>query len=211
MTYDSLVADILSYAERSNDPAFIEKVPRFIMLAENRIAVEVKCLGLQKTVTDVMDTLQPVIIKPTRWRETISFNFGTGVDLQERNFLLERSYEFCRAYWPNPTKTGTPKYYANYDWEHFIVVPTPVLAHPFELLYYERPTPLSTENQTNWTTENAPQLILFGSLLQAQPFLKNATQLQTFGMMYDQAVSAIDHESKTQTVDRSSIIDKGGK
>jgi len=44
MTYDSLVDDIQSYLERT-DTATLEKIPTFIMLAEQVIAAEIKFLG----------------------------------------------------------------------------------------------------------------------------------------------------------------------
>jgi hypothetical protein len=44
MTYDSLVENIQSYLERT-DTATLEKIPLFIMLAEQVIASEIKFLG----------------------------------------------------------------------------------------------------------------------------------------------------------------------
>ena len=44
MTYDSLVENIQSYLERT-DTATLEKIPLFIMLAEQVIAAEIKFLG----------------------------------------------------------------------------------------------------------------------------------------------------------------------
>ena len=51
MTYSSLVSDISTYAERTDAP-FTAQVPSFISLAENRLAMEVRGLGIQTRKDD---------------------------------------------------------------------------------------------------------------------------------------------------------------
>ena len=65
MTYDSLVEDVLSYLERTDD-ATREKIPTFIMLAESKISNEVKILGQIQVVSSNMEVGNPVINKPAR-------------------------------------------------------------------------------------------------------------------------------------------------
>ena len=78
MTYDSLVQDLKDYCERTDEP-FVNQIPRFIMMAENRIASETKPLGFLRTVTG--DLNGNVLVKPTRWS-----NRFAGVRL--RTFVL---------------------------------------------------------------------------------------------------------------------------
>lgn len=190
LTYTSLVSDVQTYAERSDDP-FITQIPRFIMMCENRLASEVRGLGLQKYVTGTLP-LSGVIPKPARWRETISFNITVS---SQRIFLQERTYDYCRAFCPDSTVTGTPRYYADYEYEHYLLVPAPPSAYAFELAYYERPEPLSATNEENWLTQYAPQLLLYGTLLEAQPFLKRPERIQEFQALYDRALQGIAQES----------------
>lgn len=212
MTYTSLVDDIIVYAERSSDTSFIAQVPRFIMLAESDLAAKFRNLGVQQWVTSAFTASNPIVTKPARWRETISWNFGTGTNNQVRNFLLERSLEYCRTYWPDPTVTDAarpPKYCANYDWDHFFVVPTPISAYPFELGYYLLIQPLDAVNETNWFTRSAPQLILSATMLQAQLFLKwFDTRLQVWQSMYEGAIQSLSLEARNQTIDRATVVDK---
>lgn len=190
MTYTSLVEDIKAYSERGSDSAFVAQIPRFIMYAENRLATEVRVLGYQRYVNGTLsgNTLQ----KPSRWRETISLNLTVN---GERVFLKERSYDYCRVYAPDPNVLGVPRYYANYDYEHFFIAPTPNQTYSFELAYYERPEPLSDSQQTSWTTEYAPQLLLYASLLEAAPFIKNADQVQQWQGFYQQALAQLMQEA----------------
>jgi len=189
MTYDSLVTDIATYCERDDDP-FTQQIPRFIMMAENRLASEVRGLGFQKYVTGVLNG--NVLPKPERWRETISVHLINGTD---RVFLQPRTYDYCRTYSPDATVTGVPRYYADYEYEHYFFAPTPTSNYPFEIAYYQRPVPLNTAVQTNWTTQYAPQLLLYASLLEAQPFLKRPERIAEFQALYDRALQGISQES----------------
>ncbi len=200
MTYDSLVDDIQTYAERQNDAVFVAQIPRFIMYAENRLAAEVKTLGFQRYVSGTIS--ENTLEKPSRWRETISLNITVG---GSRKFLKERSYDYCRYYSPDNTDTGEPEYFANYDYEHFFFAPTPDTSYSFELAYYERPEPLSETNQTNWTTQYAPQLLLYASLLEAAPFVKNPEQVQQWQGFYQQALAQIMQESARRVVSRAEV------
>lgn len=200
LTYDSLVTDIQAYADRTDAP-FTTQIPRFIMLAENRIAAQVRGLGLRQVVTGEMLADEHTIAKPARWRETISFCYGPT-----RKFLKLRTYEYCRAYWPDETQVSEPLFYADYDYEHYLVVPTPASNYNFELIYHERPVPLSSDNQTNWTTEYAPQLLLYACLLEAVPFLKNYEVQPVWQQQYDNAAAAIMQEDSANITDRTGRV-----
>jgi hypothetical protein len=199
LTYTSLVSDIQNYAERSDDP-FVAQIPRLIMLAENRIATEVKGLGYVRPVNFSTAIGDYIYEKPARWRETLSLSILTA---DGRKYLYPRTYEYCRMYWPNNDVTAEPEFYADYDYEHFLMVAAPDEVYPCELLYHERPEPLSEANQTNWTTRYAPQLMLYATLLEAQPFLKRAERLQEFQGLYDRAMAAIKQENTVRESDSS--------
>jgi len=201
MTYDSLVENIQSYLERT-DTATIEKIPTFIMLAEQIIASQIKFLGNLTVNTSTMTIGQPVIDKPARWHKTVSMN--VTVDGARQPVLL-RKYEYLRAYWPDATQTSVPLYYCDYDYTHWLVAPTPAVAYNFEVLYYERVQPLDSSNQTNWFTQYAPQALLFGSLLQAMPFLKNDGRIQFFQQQYDLIMQTLMAEDKLRIADRQSV------
>lgn len=208
-TFNSLVADMILYAERANDSVFVAEVPKLIALAENRIARDVKGLGQQQVATDSFLTNNPIILKPDRWRETVSMNYGTGTGNNTRNFVLARSLEFCRFYWPDQTQVAPPKYYADYDYGHWLLAGTPDQAYPFEVIYYERAIPLDAANQQNWNTTYAPDLLLAACMLQCQPFLKNIEKMQVWQGMFDQYAQSFSKEDKRRSADRSTIVDKG--
>lgn len=204
MTYNSLIQDLQTYAERS-DSNYVNQLPRLIMMAENRIASEVRGLGYKKVAQFSMTIGGNTLIKPARWRESVSLSITVGGEIK---FLNYRGYEFCRSYWPDGAVQGEPEFYADYDYEHFIIVPTPQLAYSAELVYYERPQPLDDTNQTNWTTQYAPQLLLYGTLLEAQPWLKLDDRIQVFQSMYDRAAQGVTQESQRRAMGDQSMTRK---
>ena len=201
MTYDSLVENIQSYLERT-DAATLDKIPLFIMLAEQVIASQIKFLGNLTVNTSTMTAGQNVIDKPARWHKTVSMNITVdGV----RQPVLIRKYEYLREYWPNPTLEGTPVFYCDYDYTHWMVAPTPDAAYNFEVLYYERVQPLDSSNQTNWFTIYAPQALLYGSLLQAMPFLKNDDRIPMWQGQYKLIMDILTAEDKLRIADRQAV------
>jgi len=201
MTYDSLVENIQSYLERT-DTATLEKIPLFIMLAEQVIAAQIKFLGNLTVNNSTMVANTSIIDKPARWHKTVSFNITVN---GERQPVFMRQYEYLRQYWPDATQTGVPVYFADYDYTHWLVAPTPASAYSFEVLYYERVQPLDSTNQTNWFTIYAPQALLYGSLLQAMPFLKNDERSQMWQAQYDAIMATLTTENKLRIADRQAI------
>jgi hypothetical protein len=204
MTYDSLVENIQSYLNRT-DTATLEKIPLFIMLAEQIIASQIKFLGNLTVNTSTMVANVGIIDKPARWHKTVSMNVTVA---GERQPVLLRKYEYLREYWPDGTQTGVPAYYGDYDYTHWLVAPTPASAYSFEVLYYERIQPLDSTNQTNWFTTYAPQALLYGSLLQSMPFLKNDERMPMWQANYDQIMQTLKQEDVQRIGDRqASVLD----
>ena len=100
----------------------------------------------------------------------------------------------------------TPVYYGDYDYTHWLVAPTPDVDYNFEVLYYERIQPLDSSNQTNWFTIYAPQALLYGSLLQAMPFLKNDERMPMWQANYDQIMQTLKQEDVQRIGDRQAAV-----
>lgn len=201
MTYDSLVENIQSYLNRT-DTATIEKIPLFIMLAEQIIASQIKFLGNLTVNESAMTASESIIDKPVRWHKTVSMNIT--VDGVKQPVLL-RKYEYLREYWPDDTQEGVPKFYADYDYTHWLVAPTPDTNYTFEVLYYERVQPLDSTNQTNWFTIYAPQALLYGSLLQAMPFIKNDDRVALWQQQYELIMQTLTAEDRLRVADRQAL------
>jgi hypothetical protein len=197
MTYDNLIADIISYMER-NDAGFIAQIPSLIGLAESAIAAELKTL-LQLTVVETtLNQNQVVLNKPARWRKTVSMKTNGQP-------MLMRSQDYVAQY-QNESSAGAPKYYAEYDYNNFAFAPKPDQAYPLEIIYYSEIQPLDTSNQQNLFTRECPQAMLFGTLLQAQGYLKALDKLPIWKAYYTDSLAALKKEDNTRRVDRNTTI-----
>lgn len=209
MTFTTLQQDVRRYLERgttyASDPVVFEQIPRLINLAERRIARELKIQGFINVVAGTLQTGVSVYNKPDRWRDTVSINIGTGNQNNTRKILFSRVYEYMLSYWPDRTATEEPIFYSDYDFSHWLIAPTPDADYPFEILYYELPPLLDDAVQTNWLTEYAPQLLLYGTLLEATPFLKNDERMPVWQSMYDRAAAMLNGEDLAKILDRSSV------
>lgn len=209
MTFSTLKEDVQRYLERgatlASDPIVYEQIPRLINLAERRIARELKIQGFINVVSSLLVPGQSVYDKPDRWRDTISINIGTGTGNKTRTSLYTRDYEYMRAYWPDESQTDTPIFYGDYDYDHWLLVPTPDAAYPMEVLYYELPPLLDDTQQTNWLSEYAPQLLLYGTLLEATPFLKNDDRIAVWQQMYDRSAAMLNGEDLAKILDRAAV------
>lgn len=200
MTYSSLLEDLRRYLERGftaeSDQLVYEQLPRLITLGERRISRELKIQGFIRAVTTPLQTGIATYRKPDRWRDTVSMTVDGAP-------IFARAYEYCRNYWPDEAQTGAPQFYADYDYNHWLITPTPNANSTLEVMYYEQPRFLGEDFQTNWLTEYAPDLLLYASLLEATPFLKNDQRIGTWQQLYDRAAQALNGEDLKKIMDRS--------
>jgi hypothetical protein len=201
-TYTQLLTLLPQYSERT-DAAFAAQIPTFIALAENRIATEMKQQGFQSVVTGNLPTT-PSMAKPAFWKETISFSYQdtTGNRVQ----LALRPLEYLRNYWPNPTVSSAPRFYADYNASHFLFAPTPATAQPFELVYYARLQPLTATNDSNWMTLNVPQALFSACMVEACRFTKNSARQATWEDAYQSASGALKSENSERQADRTTVF-----
>lgn len=201
MTFNTLQEDLRSYLERGftadSDPAVYTQIPRLITMAERKIATGLKLQGFLQYVNTTLPAGVATYAKPDRWRDTVSIRAGGKP-------LFARSYEYLRNYWPDDTVRDTPEFYADYDYGHWLIAPTPVADVAAEIAYYEFPRPLDDDNQTNWLTAFAPSLLLYASLLEATQFLKNDERIVTWQNAYNDAAQSLLKEDSGKVLDRAS-------
>jgi len=202
LTYDGLSTLVLQYLERS-DAAVVNFIPTAVMLAEFEIAQDIKTLGQMIVADGTMTASNPVIAKPALWRKTVSMTLTLASGEKQPVYL--RKLEYLSSYAPDVTATGTPLYYADYDYDNWFIAPTPSTNFAFEALCYTRLTPLSSSNQTNWLTRNAPNALLFGTLKQTAPFLKDDARLAVWSQMFDAAMAALKTEDQLRIGDRQAV------
>lgn len=196
---------MIAYAQRGStttDASVNAQIPLIINNTERRMARELKIQGFQKIYTDVFVIGTPIYAKPDRWRSTISMSFGTGVSNNTRTQLRELSYEAANVYWPDRSSKSTPRFYADADYNHWLIVPVPVAANPYETVIWELPPLLDSVNQNNWLSNEAPNALLHGCLHELFNFLGNPEKAQMWGTEYDRDMAGLVGEDLQKILDR---------
>jgi len=207
MNYSELLAAIQTYTE-NNFPAITladsstvsstAQINRFIEQAEQRIYNSVQFPSLRKNVTGALTASNKYLACPDDFLAPYSlaiFPSGGG----NYTFLLNKDVNFMREAYPNPTSTGTPKYYALFgpaatgstisNELTFILGPTPDTAYSAELHYYYYPESITTAN-TTWLGDNFDSVLLYGSLVEAYTFMKGEPDLvQLYDKKYIEALT----------------------
>tara|TARA_R100001369_G_C3320695_1_gene168879 strand:- start:528 stop:1379 length:852 start_codon:yes stop_codon:yes gene_type:complete len=142
-TYTTLKTSIQDYTETS-ETSFLSHLPDFILAAEERVFKSVDLEYFRKNVTGAFTSSDQYLSVPDDLLAPFSLQITTA---GSETFLLEKDVNFIRDYTPNASTTGTPRYYARFDIDHFIVAPTPNSGYALELHYYYRPTSLTQSQQ----------------------------------------------------------------
>ena len=94
--------------------------------------------------------------------------------------------------------TGQPKYWANWDAKTLIVAPTPNVAYTVEMWYDETAERLGngagTTSTTTFISNNAPEVLLYGTLSEAFSYLKNDKDMQLYTQKFQVALQAFANE-----------------
>jgi hypothetical protein len=75
--------------------------------------------------------------------------------------------------------------------EEFQLAPIPDTNYTLQMLYYAAPPYLSSTNPSNVFLANCPDLLLYASLAEAEPYLMNDPRLETWANMYDRGLNAL--------------------
>jgi hypothetical protein len=166
----------------------------FITMAENRILRDIDLDVYKKESIGSMTSGNRFLTSPTDILTHRYMFITVGTD---KIYLDFRDTSFMREYWPNPSLTGVPKYYAVWDQDTFNIAPTPNANYAVEMGYIYRPAQLSSANPTTWISTNAPEALLYACLIQAYSYTKGpAEMLGYFDNSYKQAIQGLGIEQQ---------------
>tara|TARA_R100000664_G_scaffold13369_1_gene21405 strand:- start:15277 stop:15924 length:648 start_codon:yes stop_codon:yes gene_type:complete len=186
-TFTTLKTAIQDYTQNS-ETTFVNNLSRFIINAEERIFKEVQLDVFRKNVNGAITSGNKFLTKPTDYLSTFSLSI---LNNSENVFLLRKHPTFLQDYTPDPSTTGVPQYYADFDETTFLLAPTPSSGFTAELHYYHRPTSITaTSDGTSWLGTNAELALLYASLVEAYTFMKGeADMFQIYNARYQEALA----------------------
>tara|TARA_A100001391_G_scaffold173568_1_gene135630 strand:- start:899 stop:1546 length:648 start_codon:yes stop_codon:yes gene_type:complete len=189
-TLTTLTASVQEWTQ-NDESTFVAEIPFFIKNAEERIFKVVDLEYFRKNVTGVMTSGNKFLQKPSDWLANFSLSFVNSSS--ENVFLLQKDVNYLQEFHPNPSSTGTPRFYASFDVNNFIIAPTPNSNFNVEVHYYYRPASLTTDDSgSTWISTNAPDALLYATLIEAYTFMKGENDLlQLYTARFTEAISRL--------------------
>ena len=186
----TLTASVQEWTQ-NDESTFVAEIPFFIKNAEERIFKVVDLEYFRKNATGVMTSGNKFLQKPSDWLANFSLSFVNSSS--ENVFLLQKDVNYLQEFHPNPSSTGTPRFYASFDVNNFIVAPTPNSNFTVEVHYYYRPASLTTDDSgSTWISTNAPDALLYATLIEAYTFMKGENDLlQLYTARFTEAISRL--------------------
>tara|TARA_R100001440_G_scaffold19584_1_gene33049 strand:+ start:1210 stop:1860 length:651 start_codon:yes stop_codon:yes gene_type:complete len=189
-TLSTLKTAIQDYSE-TDETSFVNNLANFIETAEERILKSVQLDNFRKNVTGTATTNGQYLGSPSDYLS--SFSLAVIDSSSNYNYLKLKHTSFIRDFTPASSTTGLPKYYAEFDDNTFILAPTPDTNYTFELHYFYRPSSLTSagDSGTTWLSDNAPNALLYGSLVEAMVYLKNYESLPIYEQRFQEAIGLL--------------------
>ena len=188
-TLATLKSTVQDYCETA-ETTFVADLDTFIKESEERILKNVELPVFRKNVTGSAASSNTYLSTPTDFLAPYSL---AVISSSVYSYLLFKHVSFIRDFTPNPATTGTPKYYALFDDNTFMLAPTPDQNYSFELHYKYRPASLTTTSgtDTTWLSLNAPDALLYGTLVEAATFLKVPEEVAQYEQRCVQAINSL--------------------
>ena len=190
-SYAQLKTAIQDYTENT-ETSFVTHLPDFIRSSEDRIFKLVDLEFFRKNATASLTASDQFLSVPTDYLSSFSLAFIDSSG--NTNFLLQKDVSFLQQYTPGGSSTtGSPKYYAPFDYQNFIVAPTPDSSYVAELHYFYRPTSITTvDTGTTWIGDNATDALLYACLVEAYTFMKGeADIIKMYSDRYMESISRL--------------------
>ena len=185
-TFTELKDAIADWLDRSD---LTDRIPDFITLAEARLNrdLRIRPMEVRSTMTTTADQRY--------------FNLPGGY-LQMRNIQLNTNPitpleyitpEMLDRLYGGDT-TGKPRAYTLIG-DEIQLAPIPDSTYTLEMAFYEKFTALGDGTSgtvtSNWLTTNAPDVLLYGALLEAEPFIKNDERIALWINAFNSAIRKV--------------------
>lgn len=186
-TYNELKTAVENWIDRSDLTA---RIPEFISLAETRINRLLRSRSVEERAYTNTVSGQEYYSLPTDFLEARNIQLNTNPVTR----LLYRTPQQMDREYPAAT-IGQPQVFTLVGNE-LQLKPIPDSGYELEIAYFLKLDPLSDTNLTNWIITNAPDLLLYGSLIEAEAFLVNDPRVPLWKTAFDEAMAILNSQEK---------------
>jgi hypothetical protein len=196
--YASLQTAVTEYLARDQDATLVARIPSFIQLAEAKFNRQLFVRQMEQrsiAVVDLVSSEPECIALPSDFQSMRrirlasapgkpSLEFKSGTQMDEYRFGIS-------------DVAARPRYFTIFG-DELELAPTPDAAYTVEMVYRKVIPPLAV-NSVNWLLTAAPDLYLYGALLESAPYIKEDARIQTWGLGLSSALSDLNNLGLTST------------
>ena len=183
--YTELQTAVANWLDRDDLTA---RIPEFIALAEARFNRVLRLRSMEAKYTANTVAGQRNLALPASYIQMRNFQVNTN-PLTTLSYVTPEIYD---RLWGGST-SGTPKFYTILANE-VSFGPMPASVQEVEMLFYKKFDSLSGSVATNWLITNAPDIYLYGSMLEAEPFIMNDERVQLWASALERGVSDLQEQ-----------------
>jgi hypothetical protein len=181
-SYTTLKTKIGEYLARTDLDA---QIPDFIRLAEERLRRDLRIRQMLKVATADTVVNDSTVSLPSDFLAMKDLHLDTN---PVRVLQFQNTSNFFRN--ARTTDKGVPTMYTLLGSE-FQFAPYPDAAYTLRMVYYHKPDFLSDSNASNLFLANCPDLLLYGALAEAEPYLMNDERIATWASLYDRGLASL--------------------
>ena len=185
-TYSELQTAVANWLDRDDLTA---RIPEFITLCEARFNRSLRIRAME-TLDISVDTVAgtSTVALPTGYVQMRDISLITS-PLTQLQYLTPEIMNRLNS----GSLTGKPETYTIIA-NNILFGPTPDSAYDISMLYYKTFDALTDAAPTNWVITNAPDVYLYGALLEAEPFLMNDQRVQLWATALTQSITTLQEQ-----------------
>ena len=183
--YSELTTAVANWLDRDD---LTLRIPEFIALAEARFNRALRLRSMEAKYTANTVATQRNLALPTGYIQMRNFQVNT-TPLTTLSYVTPEIYD---RLWGGST-SGTPKFYTILA-DEISLGPIPASVQEVEMLFYKNFENLSSSVATNWLITNAPDVYLYGVMMQAEPFIMNDERVPMWKMALDEGISSLQEQ-----------------
>jgi hypothetical protein len=177
--YTELKTAVANWLDRDD---LTDRIPEFISLAEARFNRVLRLRSMETKETASTVAGQRNLALPTNYIQMRNFQVNTE-PLTTLSYVTPEIYD---RLWGG-SQTGTPEFYTILA-DEVSFGPIPSSVQQVEMLFYKRFDSLSSTTATNWLITNAPDIYLYGAMLEAEPFIMNDERIPIWAQAFEKGV-----------------------
>lgn len=200
-TYATLVSAVTEWLARDQDTTLVARIPDFITLCEAKLNRTLLHPRMEVRSTASVDTTssEPEFISlPSDFQSMRRVRLSSVTGKPRLEFMAQSQLEDYRYSIDNVT--DQPVYFTIVG-DELELAPTPNENYTLEMVYRANVPALTSVNTSNWLLSFAPDIYLYGALLEASPYMEQDERLSVWGSAFTSVLDQLNTHGNRQSFD----------